>query len=73
MHQDSLVVPRRRSVRRRVPAGTVLFAAGQTAITSTAIPTGWHVIGRTGFRNFDPSRLPPSDLVAGDVVRFEAT
>lgn len=73
MHHDSLVVPRRQSVRRRVAAGTVLFAAGQTAITSTAIPTGWHVIGRTGFRNFDLSRLPPSDLVAGDVVRFEAT
>lgn len=71
MHAEALVVPRRQVVRPKVPAGTVLFAAGQTAITSTAIPTGWHVIGRTDFRNFDPTHLPPSELVAGDAIRFE--
>lgn len=71
MHAEALVVPRRQVVRPKVPAGTVLFAAGQTAITSTAIPTGWHVIGRTDFRNFDPTHLPPSALVAGDAIRFE--
>jgi len=72
MHGDALAVPRRQVVRRQVPAGTVLFAAGQTAITSTAIPTGWHVIGHTAFRNFDPMKMPPSTLVAGDSIRFEA-
>jgi KipI family sensor histidine kinase inhibitor len=72
MHDAALVVPRRQVVRRQVPAGTVLFAAGQTAITSTAIPTGWHLIGRTDFRNFDPAQVPPSTLVAGDTIRFEA-
>jgi inhibitor of KinA len=70
-HEEALRVPRRAAVRGRVPAGTVLFAAGQTAITSTDIPTGWHVIGRTGFRNFDPEVLPPTRLAAGDTVRFE--
>jgi KipI family sensor histidine kinase inhibitor len=73
MHDAALVVPRRQVVRRQVPAGTVLFAAGQTAITSTAIPTGWHVIGHTDFRNFDPAQVPPSTLVAGDTIRFEAS
>lgn len=72
MHDDKLALPRRQVVRRQVPAGTVLFAAGQTAVTSTAIPTGWHVIGNTDFRNFDPTKVPPSDLVAGDTIRFEA-
>lgn len=72
MHADALVLPRRATVRRQVPAGTVLFAAGQTAITSTAIPTGWHVIGHTEFRNFDASIDPPSSVRAGDLVRFEA-
>lgn len=72
MHGDALVVPRRQIVRRQVAAGTVLFAAGQTAITSTAIPTGWHVIGHTDFRNFDPTQTPPSALLAGDAIRFEA-
>jgi len=71
MHAEALVVPRRTVVRRQVPAGTVLFAAGQTAITSTPIPTGWHVIGRTGFRNFDPAREPPTTVRAGDQIRFE--
>ncbi len=70
MHDPKLVVPRRQIVRRQVPAGTVLFAAGQTAITSTAIPTGWHVVGHTPFRNFDPSRDPPVPVRAGDYVRF---
>jgi len=72
MHGDSLVVPRRTAVRPQVPAGTVLFAAGQTALTSTAIPTGWHVIGHTSFRNFDPAEMPPTRVTAGDLLRFEA-
>lgn len=70
MHDAALVVPRRQIVRQQVPAGTILFAAGQTAITSTPIPTGWHVIGRTGFRNFNPSAEPPVALKAGDHLRF---
>jgi len=70
-HEDRLHVPRRSTVRRQVPSGTVLFAAGQTAVTSTAIPTGWHVIGHTDFRNFDVSRSPPVRLQAGDNLRFE--
>ncbi len=71
LHMDALVVPRRSVVRRQVPAGTVLFAAGQTAITSTPIPTGWHVIGHTAFRNFDPNAEPPAAVPAGDTIRFE--
>lgn len=70
-HPEGLRVPRRPTVRSQVPAGTVLFAAGQTAIASTDIPTGWHVIGRTDFRNFDPAIEPPTQLAAGDLVRFE--
>lgn len=71
MHPEVLVVPRRSVVRRQVPAGTVLFAAGQTAITSTPIPTGWHVIGHTNFRNFDPAVEPPTSVRAGDTMQFE--
>lgn len=71
-HAEALAVPRRIEVRRSVPAGTILFAARQTAITATAIPTGWHVIGRTGFRNFDAAAEPPTRLRAGDSIVFEA-
>lgn len=72
LHPEALVLPRRTQVRPSVPAGCVLFAAGQTAITATEVPTGWHVIGRTTFRNFLPEREPPTRLRAGDFVRFGA-
>ena len=71
-HGESLLLPRREAIRPMVPAGTVLFAAGQTAIAATPIRTGWHVIGRTSFQNFDPERLPPTVLVAGDEVQFRS-
>lgn len=70
-HDAQLIVPRRESVRPVVPAGTVLFAAGQTAISATPIRTGWHVIGRTSFQNFDPAVDPPTLLRAGDHIAFE--
>ncbi|KKB12807.1 hypothetical protein VE25_05400 [Devosia geojensis] len=71
-HPEALHVPRRREVRPHIPAGSVLFAAGQTAIAATDIPTGWHVIGRTQLRNFDPLREPPTLIEAGDGIVFEA-
>lgn len=70
LHADRLVLPRRTMVRPAVPAGSVLFAAGQTAIAATEMPTGWHVIGHTDFRNFDPAIEPPTRLGAGDTVTF---
>ncbi len=70
-HDEALTVPRRTLVRPQVLAGSVLFAAGQTAITATDIPTGWHVIGQTSFRNFDPADNPPTQLHAGDRIAFE--
>ncbi len=40
-HSNGLIVPRREQIRPMVPAGTVLFAAGQTAITATrSAPAG---------------------------------
>lgn len=71
-HGEAMMLPRREVVRPMVPAGTVLFAAGQTAIAATPIRTGWHIIGRTTFQNFDPAGDRPTVLIAGDTVRFEA-
>lgn len=72
MHPEGMVLPRRPSVRPMVPVGSVLFAAGQTAITATDMPTGWHVIGSTAFRNFHPDATPPTQMRAGDRIEFEA-
>ena len=71
-HEEALTLPRRNAVRPIVPAGSVLFAAGQTAIAATDIPTGWHVIGHTDFTNFDINATPPTRLRAGDLISFEA-
>ena len=64
-HDDLKRLPRRGEVRPRMPAGSILYAAGQTALTATPIPTGWHVIGRTTFANFDPGATPPVASEAG--------
>lgn len=72
LHDDRLHLPRRAEVRARIRAGSVLFAAGQTAIAATSIPTGWHVIGWTALCNFDPDSNPPTRLRPGDIVRFKA-
>lgn len=70
LHPESLILPRRSDVRPMVPAGTILFAAGQTAITATELPTGWHIIGRADFSNFDPAATPPTQLAPGDRITF---
>lgn len=70
LHDDALTLPRKREVRASVPAGTILFAANQTAITATSIPTGWHVIGRTDFNNFDLKKTKPTLLSPGDYIVF---
>jgi len=70
-HEAELTLPRREHVRPLVEAGTVLFAAGQTAIAATPIRSGWHIIGRTTFQNFDALAVPPTRLNAGDLIGFE--
>lgn len=69
-HDEAMAVPRREQVRPSVAAGSVLFAARQTAIAATTIPTGWHIIGHTALRNFDPEANPPTRLRAGDTIQF---
>lgn len=65
-----LRIPRRDTPRTRVPAGSVAIAGAQTAVYPLTTPGGWHIIGRTSARMFDPSRSPPSLLAVGDRVRF---
>jgi KipI family sensor histidine kinase inhibitor len=67
----SLQLPRRAEPRPRVQAGSVAIAAAQTAVYPLDTPGGWHIIGRTESKLFDPTREPPALLRAGDTVRFE--
>lgn len=65
-----LTLPRRKTPRTRIPAGTVAIAVGQTVIYPFESPGGWRAIGRTPAVLFDIRRDPPSLLRAGDHVRF---
>jgi KipI family sensor histidine kinase inhibitor len=67
-----LRLPRRETPRIVVPAGSVAIATALTGIYPLESPGGWHLIGRTPARLFDPSREPAVLLAPGDEVRFEA-
>jgi inhibitor of KinA len=65
-----LAMPRRRSPRHRVEAGSVAIANAQTSIYPFATPGGWNVIGRTPLALFDPAHEPASLLEPGDAIVF---
>lgn len=67
---DRLTLPRRPTPRTHVPAGSVAIAAGQTGIYPGETPGGWHLIGRTRVRPYDPVRPTPFLFQPGDRVRF---
>ena len=65
-----LHVPRLETPRSTTPANSVAIANGQTGIYPMESPGGWRVIGTALTRVFDPARLEPFLLSAGDTVRF---
>jgi len=66
-----LSLPRRADPRVRVPAGSIAIATTLTAIYPYESPGGWHLIGATPIRLFDPERTPPALFAPGDAVRCE--
>lgn len=66
----ALHAPRRPSPRVRVAAGSVAVGGVYTGIYPTNGPGGWHIVGRTAARLFDPERDAPALLMPGDRVRF---
>jgi inhibitor of KinA len=67
-----LVVPRRSTPRKEIPAGSVAIARKQTGVYPVKSPGGWNIIGRSPRHFFDPAKDPPALLRAGDRVRFRA-
>lgn len=68
----SLRLPRKATPRIRVPAGSVAIAEYMTAVYPHQSAGGWHLIGRTPMRLFDPTCPQPALLCVGDWVRFES-
>ncbi len=67
-----LAVSRRNDPRLTSPSGTISIGGIQTGIQCLASPTGWHLIGRTPARTYDPARKTVFFLEPGDGVRFVA-
>jgi inhibitor of KinA len=66
----SINLPRRTTPRTRVLQGSVALANLQVVIYPFTTPGGWHVVGRTPWRLFDPQRDPACLLSPRDQVRF---
>ncbi|GAA2583989.1 5-oxoprolinase subunit PxpB [Actinomadura fulvescens] len=65
-----LHVPRRKSPRTSVPAGSVAIAGPYASVYPSASPGGWRLLGRTDLRLWDVTRDPPSLFQPGTRVRF---
>jgi len=67
---ERLVMPRLETPRTLVKAGTVAIAGSQTGIYPLDSPGGWHMIGWTPLKLFDPTSETPFLFAPGDVVKF---
>ncbi|OLC30446.1 MAG: hypothetical protein AUH31_04710 [Armatimonadetes bacterium 13_1_40CM_64_14] len=66
----ALHTPRLPSPRTRVPVGSVAIADELTGVYPLSTPGGWHLIGRTPHRLYDPHAPDPIRCRPGDRVRF---
>ena len=67
-----LRLPRRHDPRTRVPPGSLAIATSMTAVYPYESPGGWHLIGTSPVRFFDPESADGALLGPGDAVKFRA-
>ena len=67
---ERLIMPRFETPRTLVKAGTVAIAGSQTGIYPLDSPGGWHLIGWTPLKLFDPTRESPFLFTPGDIIKF---
>ena len=67
---QQLRVPRLKSPRTKVSAGSVAIANAQAGVYPLESPGGWNVLGRSPLRLFRVDETPPTLLQPGDRVRF---
>ncbi|WP_192363693.1 carboxyltransferase domain-containing protein [Mesorhizobium mediterraneum] len=63
-------VPRRKSPRVRIPAGSVALGGKFGGIYPSDSPGGWQLLGRTPLKMWDTRRSRAALLAPGDRVRF---
>jgi len=69
---EALHLPRRKSPRPFIPAGSVGLGGIQAGVMTIDQPSGFNYLGRTYLTLYDPGRMPPSPLKPGDKLLFPA-
>jgi KipI family sensor histidine kinase inhibitor len=69
---ETIHTSRRTDPRLKTPPRSISIGGQQTAISPPLeIPSGWHLLGQTPVRTYDPRRVEkPFLFAAGDVIRF---
>ncbi len=67
---DAIITPRLEVPRTNVWAGSVAIAGSQTGIYPVDSPGGWHSLGHTPLKLFDPLSKNPFLFAPGDTVKF---
>jgi inhibitor of KinA len=67
---DRLHVPRLDNPRLHMPAGSVGIGGIQASLLTIDQPSGHNFIGRTFLSLYDPAKMPPTVLKAGDQVIY---
>ncbi|MFB0772227.1 5-oxoprolinase subunit B/C family protein [Proteus cibi] len=68
--ETQLYVPRRKTPRTRIPAGSVGLAGEFSGVYPQQSPGGWQLIGTTEIKMWDLSREQPAFLLPGNEVHF---
>jgi KipI family sensor histidine kinase inhibitor len=68
---QSIATPRRLDPRPMTPAGTISIGGIQALVAGAAMPSGWHLLGRTPAITFMAKRAPAVLFAPGDEVTFE--
>ena len=67
-----LETPRLAKPRIQIPQGSVAIGGKQTGIYPVSSPGGWHIIGQTPIKLFNPYNKIPCLLKPLDIVKFKA-
>lgn len=67
---ETLHTERKSVPDREVPIGSVAIGGTQTGIYPSSSPGGWHLIGQTPIRLFDPSLSNPVFASPGEQIEF---
>ncbi|QIB33573.1 5-oxoprolinase subunit PxpB [Ancylobacter pratisalsi] len=68
---EAIHTSRRTDPRPKTPERSISIGGRQAAISPPIeVPSGWHLLGQTPVRSYDPARAQPFLFAAGDRIRF---